>query len=124
MTCPGAYLSACDLSRVITTVTSSFPDTCTVQTITKTANGYGGWTETVSVSTVTPCRVQARFGKLARDVEASGLQKQEFHVFLPATTVITVRDRILWKTRVLRVVGIAAPETEQTFLDCFCAEVI
>lgn len=123
--CPGdPALSACDLQGIIDTVVSGFPDLCTVERLDwSTPNGFGGTTVTVSSAVSVRCRVQAKIGDLARDAAASGQQQWEYKIFLPPTTVVKPKDRILYGNRTLMIHGIAAPQSEQTFIELFASEV-
>lgn len=123
--CPGSpALTACELQGIIDTIVAGFPDLCTIQRLDwSVPNGYGGTTIAVLSSTITRCRVQAKIGDLARDAAASGQQQWEYRVFLPPTSVVTPKDRILYGSRTLMIHGIAFPQSEQTFIELFASEV-
>jgi len=119
MSCQGvAALSPCDLAGIIDTVTSAFPDTGTLYKRDWSASdGYGGTTVQTTSTIDTPCRVQAKIGDLAKDADASGLMVQEFNVFVPPTLAVSPKDEFLYKGVLMQVQGIAAPQTEQTFIE-------
>lgn len=50
-------LSAAELSSMRDCAESYFPDTCTIRTVTRAADGLGGWTWGTADATAVPCRL-------------------------------------------------------------------
>lgn len=101
------------------------PDTCTVQRYTETSTGDGtsqSWTDHL---TGVACRVSplASGAAEALGADASLRAVAQWTVWLPAGTDVTVRDRIVYQTRVFEVARVGARSYE-AIRECICREVI
>lgn len=96
-------LSANDLEYMRSSIEQLLPDTCNLLTVTRTADGFGGWNDTWGTAAAgVSCRVDPLRGSEQRVGEAL----RPYHTYvvtLPHDTTITEQYRIEWGTVLLDV---------------------
>jgi len=78
-------LSTLELAQLRADQADYFPDTCTLQTVTRTADGQGGYTESwANTHTSVACRLSPEMGRSNPQAEGEQLQELTFWVLTVA----------------------------------------
>jgi head-tail adaptor len=101
------------------------PDTCTIQRYVETSTGDGTTQTWSDLATGVACRVSplASGAAEALGADASLQAVAQWTIRLPAGQDVTVKDRIVYGTRVFEVARVGARSFE-TDRECICREVI
>lgn len=118
-------LSAFDLSGMRSALTLSLPDSAGITTRTLAADGYGGSTATWSAATTVACRV-APMPLSAGEREQAGAEMvvQNWLITLPASTVVSVKDRVTVGSRTFEVLDVDARRSYELHTALRCQEVL
>lgn len=116
-------LSSDELAAIRAEQVATMPDTCTVQSVTRTADGMGGFTEDWDDSASYACRLSSR-GVPREYLEMAAAQGAHYWmVTLPHGAVVTREDRLKIGDRALSIVGFASGGAWETALRAVCVEV-
>jgi len=99
-------LTAAELAGMQSTLNASLPDLCSIDHVTKVADGSGGWTESIATTSNVPCRfVEGSDKKGGELVVADVITSVSAWIFtFPVGTAIDVPDRIHVGSRTWEVV--------------------
>lgn len=116
-------LSSDELAAIRAEQVATMPDTCVVQSVTRTADGMGGFTEDWDDSASYACRLSSR-GLPREYLEMSAITGAHYWmVTLPHDAVVMREDRLVIGDRVLSIVGFASGGTWETAKRAVCVEV-
>ena len=99
-------LSAADLDYMRDTLAELLPDSGTIQTVTRAANGFGGWVETWTSAGTVACRIDNQSANKS-DVGDSARSFSAWMITVPFDTVISANDRINTGGQTYNVIGVS-----------------
>lgn len=89
-------LNSKQLSHMRAAAEALMPDTCQLQTVTRTADGAGGWTESWSVSATVACRVDAMISRNRSEAQAAREAKIVYYTLtVPWDTTLELDMRVV-----------------------------
>ncbi len=116
-------LSATELAAMRATLNASLPDTAQVQTLTRTADGMGGYTESWTLGASYSCRLSSR-GVPQEYLQQAAVQgAQYWMVTLPYNAAVTRQDRLIVGGKMLSIVGFQSGGAWETAKRVVCVEV-
>lgn len=102
-------LTAAQLARMRQTLTNMLPQSATLQTVTRTSDGMGGWTESLSTGTVVKCRLDPHSPTaaeaLAGDMETVAVR---YRLTVPYDAPLTAASRVTVDGHTYRVIQVDA----------------
>jgi head-tail adaptor len=117
-------ISANDLAAMQATVKASLDQTCTIQRVTRSPDGYGGYTETWATLASVNCNVaQPTAALMQQYAQLIGNQKT-FVVRLPAGQDIKRNDQLIIGSDTLRVQAVLSPRSYPTGVKVLVSEVV
>ncbi len=116
-------LTEADLSIMRAAQERAMPDTCTVQRVTLTDDGYGSHTEKWDDVASYRCRLSPVASPKELLLAGQTAQVADWMVTLPHGVDVKVSDRIIIGTRVLEVTGVVQGSNWQTALRVTAKEV-
>lgn len=116
-------VTAAEISAMQDAQESLLPDTATVRTKMRTANGIGGFTETWANGATYACRLSNRGVPREYQQQAAVTGVQYWMVTLPHDATATRKDRLAIGSRTLEIVGFASGGEWETAKRAVCVEV-
>lgn len=106
----------------------SLPDTCTINTLTRTPNSQGGFTASYTAGSATPCRIEPLRPKTGQERYAAGRVQSELRwmITLPVTATVSALDTITITTQANRVYQVTAVEKDRSYpisIRCICEHI-
>lgn len=112
-----------DLTKMRQTQEEQMPETVYVQSLTRSSDSAGGWSESWSTSATTKGRIGVSDWQPSEAEIAGRVQnRQKYVITLPAGTTLTEQDRLQINGRQFEIIGIAQ-RSEATALRVTCVEV-
>lgn len=110
--------------RALASGTFALPDTATIQRYTETVTGDGTSQSWADLATGVACRVSPLSAGASEQLgaDASLQAVAQWTIWLPAGQDVTVRDRVVFQTRVFEVARVGARSYE-VVRECICREV-
>jgi hypothetical protein len=96
-----------ELAQLRADILALLPDICDIVSVARTADGYGGWAETLSVSSTVACRMDHKSG---REVLGDGsVRSYQGNVLtLPHTASISTANRVVYDGILYNVISVSA----------------
>jgi hypothetical protein len=95
-----------ELSQLRADILALLPDICDIVSVTRTPDGFGGWAETLSVSSTIACRMDHKTG---REMLGDGsVRTYQYNLLtLPHTANISTANRVVYEGNLYNVTSVS-----------------
>lgn len=108
------FLGTDELEAIRNHMEATLPDTCSIISVTNSADGQGGVTETPGTVTGVPCRCSPVPIQARSDSTGEQFRVHNVYVFsLHWDRAVTVRDKIVFDSDTYRVIGLNDDHSER-----------